>query len=189
MSIWIAEGLSYHKEAKTCYVNLLKESKVGLISRSYLEMADLEINELAKDSVLARINSLVCLRKSVQTEEDREALVSAYEASYATEDHLASLEKKILLNMDREYHLTPLEEKSVGDWFVLRNFLVSGIRELTRDAILMPDKDWAKRSRNFESEFYARYGSLLREREKFLFSLSIESRASYLQFLNQFTEK
>jgi hypothetical protein len=159
------------------------------LSRTVAEFADREISDYANDSTNARIGSLICLRKFLKTKEDQEALAHSFEYSLTREDHLATLEKKILLNQDRDYHLTPMEEKSVADYFSIRDSLVSDIRKLTRFGILYDEKEWKEEGPNWREEIKARYGALLREREKFLFSLSIESRASYLTFLKQFTEK
>lgn len=188
-SIWIAEGLPYAKESKECYVNLQSASFVGQLSRSVAEFADKEISEYATDSTNARLGSLICLRKFLNTKEDREALARSFENSAFREIHLSRIEKKMLLHSDREYHLTPLEAKLVEEYYVTRIALVSEIRERTLSAIQMEEEEWKKEAKNLREELKARYGALLRERERFLFSLSIESRASYLTYLKQFTEK
>jgi len=188
-SIWIAEGMPYAKEARECYVPLQMNSQVSQLSRTVAEFADKEINENATDSTNARIASLLCLRKYLKSEEDRKALADSYEISMFSEDHLHLIEKKILLKKDREYYLTPMEERSATDYYLLRESLAADIRKLTLSAILMEEKEWKEEGKNWREETKARYGALLREREKFLFSLSIETRASYLTFLRQFTEK
>jgi hypothetical protein len=181
--------MPYAKEARECYVPLQMNSQVSQLSRTVAEFADKEINENATDSTNARIASLLCLRKYLKSEEDRKALADSYERSVFSEDHLNLIEKKILLKKDREYYLTPMEERSATDYYLLRESLAADIRKLTLSAILMEEKEWKEEGKNWREETKARYGALLREREKFLFSLSIETRASYLTFLRQFTEK
>ncbi|TGL58045.1 hypothetical protein EHQ58_11680 [Leptospira ognonensis] len=188
-SIWIAEGLPYAKEAKECYVNLQSASFVGQLSRSVAEFADKEIAEYATDSTNARLGSVICLRKFLNTKDDREELARSFENSAFRESHLSRIERKILLNSDREFHLTPVEAKLVEEYYATRIALVSEIRERTIAAIQMEDEEWKDEAKNFREELKARYGALLRERERFLFSLSVESRASYLTYLKQFTEK
>ncbi len=188
-AIFIPEGLPFHEEAKTCYVSLKLQSNLGQLSRSVTEFADAKINDLASDSTDARSASLICLRKFLKTEEDRESLISGFNASLAREDKLSELEKKILFNPSREYPLTPMEEKSSRDWFAIRESLVEDLRKLTREGILYTEEEWQKKNPNWREEVRARYGALLREREKLLFSLTIESKASYLNFLTKFTEK
>ncbi len=187
-SIWIAEGLPFHKQANECYVPLQLQSNVGLLSRSVAEFADKEISELATDSTNAVFTSLICLRKNLK-EEDHKDLANSYESSVYRETHLNKIEKKILLNVEREYYLTPPEKKLVEEYFMIRETLIQDIRKIIIAAILMDNSEWKKEAPNTREELKARYGALLRERERFLFSLSIESRASYLTYLKQFTEK
>jgi len=187
--IWIPKGSLFADVAEGCYIPLAKAPSPQMISKTTQSIENKQINELALDSTMARLSSVECLRKKLTTKEDREALSKSYESNFFIADHFVFLEKKLILANNRDYHLTPVEEVSVSEYFRTREVLTDAIRRLTLDAIVLSDPDWQKQSQNWQEEIRSRYGALLREREKFLLSLSIESRASYLQFLNQFTEK
>ncbi len=146
------------------------------------------LQEFANDSANIRFKSVNCLRSLAKTEADTASLLYGYETGLAREDHLFLLEIKILLSSNREYPLTPLEEKSVKDWIESRRELTEGIRSLTKEALQFSDRDWEKNKEEWKENISSHYGSLLREREKFLLSLSLESRSSYIQYLKKFTE-
>ncbi|TGN10232.1 hypothetical protein [Leptospira ilyithenensis] len=186
-SIWIPEELELGKEAKSCY-QPMKDWGIGMLSKNSYELESNTFQNFAKESANFRLSSLACLRGLIKKESDRSAILSGYEAGIAREDHLFRLELKILTSSERDFPLTPIEMKSVKDWTETRVQLVEGIRNLTKEGLLYSDKDWENKKENLEEEIRARYGSLVREREKFLFRLSIESRASYLNYLAKFTE-
>ncbi|WP_411822022.1 hypothetical protein [Leptospira sp. 'Mane'] len=186
-SIWIPEELELGKEAKVCY-KPLGDWGTGMISKNSYELESNSFQNFAKESTKLRMSSITCLRGLIKKESDLTAILFGYETSLSRENHLFLLEIKILTSQERDFPLTPLETKSVKDWIETRTLLVEGIRNLTRDSLYYSDKDWENKKGNLEEEIRARYGSLVREREKFLFGLSIESRASYLNYLAKFTE-
>ncbi|BDA79501.1 hypothetical protein LPTSP3_g24310 [Leptospira kobayashii] len=186
-SVWIPEELELGKEAKSCY-KPLKDWGIGMLSKNSYELESNSFQNFAKESANLRLSSLACLRGLIKKESDKNAILSGYEFGISREDHLFRLELRILTSTERDFPLTPIEMKSVKDWTETRGQLVEGIRNLTRDGLMYSDKDWENKKGNLEEEIRARYGSLVREREKFLFSLSIESRASYLNYLAKFTE-
>ncbi|GBF49764.1 hypothetical protein LPTSP4_12830 [Leptospira ryugenii] len=189
LSLLFPEESSYAEESKLCYQPLQTKISNQSLSPSPNQINDKLIESLARESAEIRMASIECLRAYAKTPEEREDMQRSYEKSLEREDNLEALEKKILIGANREYHLTPIEIQTSEEYFQTRQIIREGIRSFTKEAILLSEKEFRKEKKNLQLEFYLRYGSLLREREKFLFRLTIESRRSYLKFLETFTEK
>ncbi len=102
------------------------------------------------------------------------------------EAYFLELEWRILTDSARPYPLTPTEFELAKLYFDTQTKIRNEIHSLTI-SILKEKTD--RKDKKTEELFLSFYGSLLREREKFLFSLSSETYNSYLDGLKKRQEK
>lgn len=184
-SILFPEGNLGDADSINCYVKLKKNSPLGFISKSIYKLDNETIKSLALDSMEARINSLKCLKEIWK--KDSNQLVPSYEKQVLVENHFLNLEWKILLETSRNFPLTPTEYDSAKQWFETQAKIREEIHNLTIGYLTETDTNPSKFS--YQELFLSYYGSLIREREKFLFSLSIETYNSYIDSLKKRQEK
>ncbi len=96
------------------------------------------------------------------------------------------LEWRILTDSSRAYPLTPTEFESAKLYFDTQTKIRNEIHNLT---ISILKEKTNQKDKQMEGIFLSFYGSLLREREKFLFSLSSETYNSYVDGLKKRQEK
>lgn len=194
-SLWIPEGYLGWEKAKDCYLPLKKEIQQGAISPNLLNLDRAKMGEYAKESAELRISSLNCFRENVAKDLPEDAvsedLGEYFKASILAEkekeDMYFSYEWRILLSDNRPYPLTPGEVNLAKQWFESRSEIKTEITNLTME--FLSEKDPKGKESRYLDLFSGYYGSLLRERDKFLLSLSVESYQSYTEALKHRKEK
>lgn len=174
---------------------LKKEIQQGAISPNLLNLDRAKMGEYAKESAELRISSLNCFRENVAKDLPEDAvsedLGEYFKASILAEkekeDMYFSYEWRILLSDNRPYPLTPGEVNLAKQWFESRLEIKTEITNLTME--FLSEKDPKGKESRYLDLFTGYYGSLLRERDKFLLSLSVESYQSYTEALKHRKEK
>lgn len=195
-SLWIPEGNLGWEAAKDCYVPLKKEIPAGPISPNLINLDRTNMEEYAKESAELRLNSLNCFLEVVsKTLPEDDPLTSDlgeyFKASLLSgkdkEEMYFSYEWRILLSDARPYPLTPGEVNLAKQWFEAHTEVKEEITNLSIE--YLSEKNPKGKSKRYLDLFTGYYGTLLRERDKFLLSLSLESLKSYTDALNQRKEK
>lgn len=195
-SLWIPEGNRGSEEAKSCYLPLKKEIPPGALSPNILNLDRFKMEEYAKESAELRLASLECFREKMAknlTDEDPlaedlgEYLKASILSGKEKEEVYFSYEWRILLSDNRPYPLTPGEVNLAKQWFESYKEIKSEISLLTIE--YLSEKNPKGKHSRYLDLFTGYYGSLLRERDKFLLSLSVESYKSYTDALKQRKEK
>ncbi|PJZ45065.1 hypothetical protein [Leptospira brenneri] len=190
-SLWIPEGNLGWKEAKDCYLPLKKEIPPGAISPNLLNLDRIKMGEYAKESAMLRLNSLDCFRDKVGnlslentgTENLGEYFTPSLLSEKQWEETFFSYEWRILLSDSRQYPLTPAEINTAKQWFESYTEIKKEITNLSIE--YLSEKNPKNKYDRYLDLFTGYYGSLLRERDKFLLSISIESYKSYTDALKQ----
>lgn len=190
-SVWIPEGNFGWEAANKCYVTLNSEIPPKAISQNIQNLDRIKMAAYAKESAELRISSIDCIRDSI-TLPDTETNISkvlspSLLSGYQMEESFFQLEWRILLAENRPYPLTPSEMTLAKQWLESHNEIKQEIFALTLEYLSEKNPN-SKRERYLEL-FTGYYGSMLRERDKFLLSLSVESYLSYTEALKQRKEK
>ncbi|MBM9545985.1 hypothetical protein JWG40_03080 [Leptospira sp. 201903074] len=194
-SLWIPEGNLGWEAAKECYLPLKKDIPPGAISPNLLNLDRAKMAEYAKESAELRIASLNCFRENViknlpedpLAEDLGEYLKASIVAGNEKEEVYFSYEWRILLSDNRPYPLTPGEITLAKQWFESHLEIKTEITNLTIE--YLSEKDPKGKQTRYLDLLTGYYGTLLRERDKFLLSLSVESYQSYTEALKQRKEK
>jgi|GEM_PF-1757667 len=190
-SVWIPEGNFGWEEAKQCYVTLQKEIPPKAISPDIQNLDRTKMAFFARESAELRINSLDCIKTSITLPEKDsnlgELLTPSLLSGLKWEESYFQLEWRILLSDNRPYPLTPSEIQIAKQWLESHNEIKQEIFALTIE--YLSEKNPSSRRERYLELFTGYYGSLLRERDKFLLSLSVESYTSYTDALKQRKEK
>lgn len=183
-SVLLPEGSLGWQESLDCYKGLSLASQTPLLSLSPSRIDSQKIRDLASDSANARVQSLKCLKDRFGT--NSESLIPSYERQMSREFYFMELEWRILTDSSRAYPLTPTEFESAKLYFDTQTKIRNEIHNLT---ISILKEKTNQKDKQMEGIFLSFYGSLLREREKFLFSLSSETYNSYVDGLKKRQEK
>ena len=195
-SLWIPEGNLGWEVAKDCYVPLKKEIPPGAISPNVINLDRTRMGEYAKESAEHRVASLECFRDQVsktlpeddpETKDLGEYFQSSLLAGNEKEESFFSYEWRILLSDNRPYPLTPGEVTLAKQWFESHLEIKKEITNLSIE--YLSEKNPKNKHERYIDLFTGYYGSLLRERDKFLLSLSLESLKSYTDALKHRKEK
>ncbi|TGL87287.1 hypothetical protein EHQ68_12100 [Leptospira congkakensis] len=194
-SLWIPEGNLGWKEALDCYLPLKKEIPPGAISPNVLNLDRTRMGEYAKESAELRLASLDCFFekvKNVSLENSESGNLGEYFRSSLLlgqewEKNLFFYEWRILLSDSRPYPLTPGEVNIAKQWFESHTEIKTEITNLSIE--YLTEKNPKDKQARYLDLFTGYYGSLLRERDKFLLSISLESLKSYTDALKQRKEK
>ncbi|MCW7482459.1 hypothetical protein [Leptospira kanakyensis] len=194
-SLWIPEGSLGWKEAKDCYLPLTKEIPPGAISPNILNLDRIKMGEFAKESAELRLSSLECFFEKIKDlplENTKPGKFGEYFApsllsGKEKEESFFTYEWRILLSDSRPYPLTPGEINSAKQWFESHTEIKNEITNLSIE--YLNEKNPKEKHSRYLDLFTGYYGSLLRERDKFLLSLSLESLKSYTDALKQRKEK
>ncbi|MBM9592044.1 hypothetical protein JWG41_16465 [Leptospira sp. 201903075] len=195
-SLWIPEGNQGWEESKVCYLPLKKEVPPGALSPNILNLDRARMEEFAKESAELRLASLVCFREKVSenlsnedplTEDLGEYFKASLVAENEKEEVYFSYEWRILLSDNRPYPLTPGEVNIAKQWFESYKEIKREISLLTTE--YLSEKKPKEKHDRYLDLFTGYYGSLLRERDKFLLSISVESYKSYTDALKHRKEK
>lgn len=195
-SLWIPEGVFGWEAAKSCYLPLKKEIPPGAISPNILNLDRLKMGEYARESAELRLASLDCFRDTVLkdlpkedplTEDLGEYFKTSLLAGKEKEEEFFSYEWRILLLDHRPYPLTPGEISLAKQWFESHSEIKNEITNLSME--YLSEKDPKGKYSRYLDLLTGYYGSLLRERDKFLLSISIESYKSYTDALKHRKEK
>lgn len=179
-SLYIPEGNFYSEYAAECYKPVSDLGPIGILGE--LNRNRDKIDNLAKDSATTRMNSLECLSQKIPQEEEKaKRLESSLLSSSHWEDGLRRIEWRILLSNQRSYPFTPQEIESAKLYLKQRQETQTEIFQLSLRYLLEQDPN---QKRNvYEQGFQSLYGSNIREYQKFLASLSLESYESYIKLL------
>ncbi|EMJ90067.1 hypothetical protein [Leptospira meyeri] len=195
-SIWIPEGNLGWEAAKDCYLPLKKEIPPGAISPSLINLDRTKMGEFAKESAELRMASLNCFRDQVSktlpsddplAKDLGEYFQSSLLDGNDKEETFFSYEWRILLSDSRPYPLTPGEVSLAKQWFESHLEIKKEITNLSIE--YLSEKNPNDKYERYLELFTGYYGSLLRERDKFLLSLSLESLKSYTDALKHRKEK
>ncbi|TGM22689.1 hypothetical protein [Leptospira meyeri] len=195
-SIWIPEGNLGWEAAKDCYLPLKKEIPPGAISPSLINLDRTKMGEFAKESAELRMASLNCFRDQVSktlpsddpfAKDLGEYFQSSLLYGNEKEETFFSYEWRILLSDSRPYPLTPGEVSLAKQWFESHLEIKKEITNLSIE--YLSEKNPNDKYERYLELFTGYYGSLLRERDKFLLSLSLESLKSYTDALKHRKEK
>ncbi|TGL40914.1 hypothetical protein [Leptospira perdikensis] len=194
-SLWIPEGNLGWEEANSCYQSLKKEIPPGALSPNILNLDRIRMEEYAKESAEKRLASLECFRekiiKNLPDDPLAEDLGEYFKTSILSgkekEEVYFSYEWRILLSDNRPYPLTPGEINLAKQWFESHTEIKTEITILTTE--FLSEKNPKEKYSRYLDLFTGYYGSLLRERDKFLLSISVESYKSYTDALKQRKEK
>ncbi|EOQ97663.1 hypothetical protein LEP1GSC195_0113 [Leptospira wolbachii serovar Codice str. CDC] len=194
-SLWIPEGNLGWEAAKECYLPLKKEIPPGAISPNLLNLDRLRMEDYAKESAELRLASLDCFRDKVTKDLPEDPIVEDLGEYFKgpilsgkeKEEVFFSYEWRILLSDNRPYPLTPGEVGIAKQWFESHTEVKEEITNLTIE--YLSEKNPKEKYRRYLDLFTGYYGTLLRERDKFLLSLSLESYKSYTDAMKQRKEK
>ncbi|TGM04976.1 hypothetical protein [Leptospira jelokensis] len=186
-SLWIPEGNFGYEVARDCYKPLRSETLIKAISPNLLNLDRGKMAIYAKESAELRLDSLDCLLTNIkQTESERpigELLTPSVQSGFQLEELFFQTEWRILLSENRPYPLTPSELSLAKQWLESHIEIKREILNLTIE--YLTEKNPNSRRDRYLDLFTGYYGSLLRERDKFLLSLSVESYSSYTEALKQ----
>ncbi|TGK78886.1 hypothetical protein EHQ31_09960 [Leptospira montravelensis] len=195
-SLWIPEGNLGWEAANDCYLPLKKEIPAGPISPNLINLDRTKMEEYAKESAELRLNSLNCFYDQVSKNLPKDDPLSLDLGEYFKASLLAGKEKeelyfsyewRILLSDSRPYPFTPGEVNLAKQWFEAHTEVKEEITNLSIE--YLSEKNPKAKSKRYLDLFTGYYGTLLRERDKFLLSLSLESLKSYTDALKQRKEK
>ncbi|MCW7493707.1 hypothetical protein ND861_13740 [Leptospira sp. 2 VSF19] len=195
-SLWIPEGNLGWEAAKDCYIPLKKEIPPGAISPSLINLDRTRMEEYARESAELRLASLNCFRDQVSKNLPEEEPLTSDLGEYFKASLLSGKEKeemyfsyewRILLSDSRPYPLTPGEVNFAKQWFEAHTEVKEEITNLSIE--YLSEKNPQTKYNRYLDLFTGYYGTLLRERDKFLLSLSLESLKSYTDALKQRKEK
>lgn len=186
-SVWIPEGNFGFEVSRDCHKPLSSETITKAISPNIQNLDRAKMAVYAKESAELRLSSLDCILENIkQTESEMrigEILTPSLQSGFQLEDLFFQSEWRILLSENRPYPLTPSELSLAKQWLESHKEIKREIFNLTIE-YLSEKNPKSKRDRYLDL-FTGYYGSLLRERDKFLLSLSIESYTSYTEALKQ----
>lgn len=186
-SVWIPEGNLGWEAANKCYIPLSKETLTKAISPNIQNLDRAKMAIYAKESAELRLSSLDCILDNLKLPESElpigEVLSPSLESGFQLEELFFQTEWRILLSESRLYPLTPSELSLAKQWLESHNEIKREILNLTIEYLSLKNPK-SKRER-FLDLFTGYYGSMLREKDKFYLSLSIESYTSYTEALKQ----
>ncbi|MDF3822017.1 hypothetical protein P3G55_19080 [Leptospira sp. 96542] len=186
-SVLFPEGEVGAKEANLCFKQTKLRAPISPISQNIFNIDTKKIHEYAKESAELRLSSIRCIQSKQEKKLEKKVWETLVHLTNLQEEKLFVYEWRILLSDKRPYPFTPDEIERAKEWQKNRLEIRKEIQKLTLDTFLSePDP---KADERFLELFTGYYGSLLREREKFLFSISIESQKAYIEFLKKRTEK
>lgn len=195
-SLWIPEGNLGWEAANDCYLPLKKEIPPGPISPNLLNLDRSKMEDYARESAELRMASLNCFYNQVSknlpnedplSEDLGEYFKASLLAGKDKEENFFSYEWRVLLSDSRPYPLTPGEVSLAKQWFESHLEIKKEITNLSIE--YLSEKNPKNKYERYFDLFTGYYGSLLRERDKFLLSLSLESMKSYTDALKHRKEK
>ncbi|XDD45434.1 hypothetical protein AB3N60_12030 [Leptospira sp. WS39.C2] len=190
-SVWIPEGNFGWEEARQCYTVIQNQIPPKAISPDIQNLDRSKMAIYAKESAELRLSSLDCIRANIKLPENEsnlgELLTPSLLSGYQMEESFFQMEWRILLSENRPYPLTPSEISLAKQWSESHSEIKREIFSLTLE--YLSEKNPSSKREKYLDLFTGYFGSLLRERDKFLLSLSIESYSSYTDVLKQRKEK
>lgn len=190
-SVYIPEGNFGWEAANQCYVVLETEMLPKAISPNIQNLDRAKMAMYAKESAEVRLKSLDCLLGKLNNPQEEKNLGALLKPSllsgFQIEESFFRSEWRILLAENREYPLTPSEMSLAKQWLTSYQEIKQEIMALTIEYV--SEKNPSSKRERYLDLFTGYYGSLLRERDKFLLSLSIETYTSYTEALKQRKEK
>ncbi|TGM44041.1 hypothetical protein EHQ92_13885 [Leptospira biflexa] len=190
-SVWIPEGNFAWEVANKCYMVLKTEIPPKAISPDVQNLDRAKMAAYGRESAELRLSSLDCIRENIQTTDSDSNLAEMLKPSllsgFQLEESFFLSEWRILLTDNRPYPLTPSEIGLAKQWLESRNEIKQEIFSLTLE--YLSEKNHISKRERYLDLLTGYYGSMLRERDKFLLSLSVESYASYTEALKLRKEK